>query len=353
MPREKRMPFQKNDIPSAISELNQIIQNKRIPNALLFTGNPGAGRKQAAFWFAKAVNCTSDTHLPCNHCRSCKKIDNQAHPDMILVALPDKKKAVTISQIREMTALTAVKPNEARYRMVLISSAGHMNIQAQNALLKELEEPAENTFFILMARDTAMLLPTITSRCRHLQFKPLTGRALADHLSAAFQTDPQAARIAAATAGSDPTLAMTLLNLHHDGDHKTPAREPQPKPPVDWQATRTWIIEQLSAMISGPSAKKIDLALSLSWQMSLNPDDILPGLAVMRSFFRDLCVFKHAPEKILNLDFLDIFEDIGWQVDDKQCLTWLTAVHETEKRLASNSSVRMTMDRFFLTVIHI
>ncbi|MCA1784580.1 MAG: DNA polymerase III subunit delta', partial [Desulfobacteraceae bacterium] len=237
---------------------------------------------------------------------------------------------------------------------VLISSAGHMNIQAQNALLKELEEPADNTFFILMARDTAMLLPTIKSRCRHLQFKPLTGRALADHLSAAFQADPQSARIAAATAGPDPTLAMTLLNLVHAGDHKTPALEDRTKTPVDWQATRTWIIEQLSAIISGPAAeKKIDIALSLSWQMSLNPDDILPGLAVMRSFFRDLCVFKHAPEKILNLDFLEIFEDIGWQVDDKQCLTWMTAVHETEKRLESNSSVRMTMDRFFLAVIHI
>ncbi|MCF8112623.1 MAG: DNA polymerase III subunit delta' [Desulfotignum sp.] len=359
MPHDKRMPLPKSDFSAAISELKQIIQNNKIPNALLFTGHPGAGRKQAAFRFAKAVNCLSDNCFPCNRCRSCKKIDNQMHPDMILVDLPDKKKVITISQIREIAALTAARPNEARYRMVLISNACHMNTQAQNALLKELEEPPENTFFILMARDRTMLLPTITSRCRHLRFNPLTGRALADHLSESFKTDPQSAHIIAATAGSDLGLAMTLLNLPDPGSTGEPADRQNQKPQapgtlsVDWQASRTWLIRQLCRLILGPSAKKIETALSLSWQLSLDPNDILPCLAVMRAFFRDLCIVRYAPEKIVNLDFLDTFQDIGSQVSDRQCLFWMTTLHETEKRLTSNSSVRMTMDRFLLKMIHI
>ncbi len=352
MPHDHSMPRTENVVLTAISELRQIIDSKKIPNALLFTGNPGAGRKQAAFMFAKAINCASDSPQPCNLCRSCKKIDNRMHPDMIRVDLPEKKKVITISQIREMEALTAVKPHEARYRMVLISHADHMNIQAQNALLKGLEEPAQGTFFILTARDTAALLPTIRSRVRVLQFKPLTGAPLADHLCTACRADPGAARIAAATAGSDLNLALTLLNIQNKpyppDDDTLPDTS---KIEMDWQAGRAWIIQQLFALISSPSAAKVQTALALSWQISLDTERVMPALAIMRTFFRDMCVFRHAPKKIVNLDFFDIFQDIGQQIDDRQCLMWMTVLHETEHRLASNSSVRMTMDRFFLHMI--
>ncbi|MCA1792971.1 MAG: ATP-binding protein [Desulfotignum sp.] len=346
------MPHTETVVLTAISELRRIIDSKKIPNALLFTGNPGAGRKQTAFWFAKAVNCASDSHPPCDLCRSCKKIDNRVHPDMILVDLPEKKKVITISQIREMEALTAVKPHEARYRMVLISHAEHMNTQAQNALLKGLEEPAQGTFFILTARDAAALLPTIRSRVRVLQFKPLTGAPLADHLCASFKADPRAAKIAAATAGSDLNLALTLLNIQNTpyppGDNTLPDTS---KPEMDWQAGRAWIMQQLFALISSPTAAKVQTALSLSCRISLDTDRVNPALAIMRTFFRDLCVFRHTPQKIVNLDFFDIFQDIGQQADDRQCLMWMSLLHETEHRLASNSSVRMTMDRFFLHMI--
>ena len=354
MPHDNRMPDKKSADRTALAELQQIIDTKKVPNALLFTGNPGAGRKQAAFMFAKAVNCTSDTRVPCNLCRSCKKIDARMHPDMVHVHLPDKKKAITISQIREMEASILARPNEARFRMVLISDADHMNAQAQNALLKALEEPARGTFFILLARDTAKLLPTIRSRVRHLHFRPLTGTALADHLRRSFAADPQPARIAAATAGADLHLALTLLNmadspgLSDDKSYRDTASSV-----LDWQAGRIWIIRQLCGLISGPDAARAQNALSFSRQISLDQDTIVPGLAVMRTFFRDLCVFRHAPEKIVNLDFSAVFQDIVRQINQEHCLAWMTAFHETEQRLASNSSVRMTLDRFFLRMIQI
>ncbi len=348
------MPPQNTDFSPAVSELNQIIDTKKIPNALLFTGNPGAGRKQAAFRFAKALNCASDRHRPCNQCRSCKKIDSRMHPDMVLVELPDKKKIITISQIREMESLIAARPNEARYRMVLISHADHMNIQAQNALLKALEEPARGTFFILMARDAATLLPTIKSRVRLLQFRPITGTALADHLCTSFSADPRSARIAGSTAGSDLNLALTLLNIQNRPD-QTDAETSQAAsaPQTDWQTGRTWIIQQLFGLISGTPAARIQNALYFSWQLGWDTERIIPGLAVMRTFFRDLCVFRHAPEKIVNLDFSAVFEDIVPHIEDSQCLTWMTALHETEQRMDSNSSVRMALDQFFLRITQI
>lgn len=360
------MSLHKTDRPAAISELAQIVRNKKIPNALLFTGNPGAGRHRAALWLAKVLNCASGGPEPCNRCRSCTKITRHLHPDMIRVEPADSKKAITISQIRQITAVTAARPHEAAYRMVLISSAHKMNIQAQNALLKALEEPPGNTFFILAARDTAGLLPTITSRCRHLHFFPLTGRALAASLAEHCAVDDRFARIAADTAGTDLDLALTLLRHAEPGpsgspeDPETPAgrgdlpgtRTPD-APSVDWPSTRPWLIGQLFTLTAPSGPRQVETALRLSGFLSQGPDFLNPGLAVMRTFFRDLWVFGHAPEKIVNLDFFEFFQDINTRAGDRPFLTWMTDLHETERRLASNSSARMALDRFFLKLIQI
>jgi DNA polymerase III subunit delta' len=359
------MSLDKTDRPAAISELAQIVRNKKIPNALLFTGNPGAGRHRAALWLAKALNCAAGGPEPCNRCRSCTKITGHLHPDMIRVGPADSKKAITISQIRQISAVTATRPHEAAARMVLISSAHQMNLQAQNALLKALEEPPGNTFFILAARDTAGLLPTILSRCRHLHFFPLTGRALAAHLAEHWAVDERSARIAAGTAGTDLDLALTLIGQAPPGTPGTPedpdipagrgdqagTRTPDP-PAVDWPATRTWLIGQLCTLIAPSAPRQTETALRLSMFLSQAPDFLNPGLAVMRAFFRDLWVFGHAPEKIVNLDFFDFFQDINTRANDRPFLTWMADLHETERRLLSNSSARMALDRFFLKLIH-
>ncbi len=348
------MSVHPNDFPAALSELDHIIETRKIPNALLFTGHFGSGRKRAALRFAKAANCTDSHGSPCDHCRSCRKIDAGQHPDMIVVTPPEPQKPITISQIREIIALTGTRPHEAAFRMVLITDAGQMNSQAQNALLKELEEPPGNTFFILMARERAGLLPTILSRCRSLRFPPLSGQALAAHLRALYQIDARWAGIAAATAGTDLNLAVTLV---HEPDTETQATRATPKtdaaPAPNWQATRIWLIREMCRLISGPVFYKIPTALTLSGFLSRHPDRVAPGLAIMRTFFRDLCVVRHAPEKLLNIDCSDRFRQLSGYVNDTDALLWMDELHETEKRLFSNSSIRMTLDRFFLKLTHL
>lgn len=341
---------------AALSELNRIIETRNIPNALLFTGNPGSGRKQAAIKFAKAINCTREKKSFCDACRSCKKINATQHPDMIVVAPVDARKAITISQVRQIIAQTGARPHEAAFRMVLITDADRMNSQAQNGLLKELEEPPENTFFILMARNRSELLPTIISRCRTLRFPPLSGPALAAHLCEQYHIDAQWAGIAAATAGTDQNLAAMLVQPPDDNLSEPGAADPRgagKTSGTDWHTTRPWLIQQLCSLITGSASQKIQTALGLSGFLSQDPEGMIPGLAVMRMVFRDLCVFRHAPEKILNLDCSDQFQKLVPVLCDKQTLFWMDELHETEKRLASNSAIRMTLDRFFLKLIHI
>jgi DNA polymerase-3 subunit delta' len=238
--------------------------------------------------------------------------------------------------------------------MVLITDADQMNIQAQNALLKELEEPPENTFFILMARDRAGLLPTILSRCRTLRFAPMSGPAMAARLSEHYRIDAPWAGIAAATAGTDLNLAATLVQAP---DTDAPATRANQKTDtaaaLNWQTTRLWLIHEMCSLISGPVFRKIPTALGLSGFLSRHPDRVAPGLAIMRTFFRDLCVVRHAPEKLLNTDCSDRFRQLSGYINDTDTLLWMDELHETEKRLFSNSSIRMTLDRFFLKLTDI
>ena len=158
------------DLPQ---DLVALLATLKIPNALLFVGNPDLGKVEAALAFARALNCQQEKkggHLACDRCRSCKKILSSMHPDIICVA-PVKEK-IKISQIRQIYGQIKAKPHEAKFRMVLIQGAESMNPEASNALLKILEEPPERTFFILTADRIDGLLPTILSRCRQVTFSP-------------------------------------------------------------------------------------------------------------------------------------------------------------------------------------
>ena len=121
---------------------------------------------------AAAMLCEDDAapQKPCGHCRACRKTLLGIHPDVITVApgldsQGRKRREMTVDQVRAVAATAAVMPNEGRRKAYVIEDADTMNTQAQNALLKLLEEPPESVAFILCAANPALLLPTVRSRC--------------------------------------------------------------------------------------------------------------------------------------------------------------------------------------------
>ena len=319
-------------------ELTHIIQTKKIPNALLFYGNENTQRKKAAFFFAKGCNCLKDTGFACNDCRSCRKIDAKSHPDILCINLLKGKKIISISQIREMGLAISSRPNEARFRMVLILNADLMNTQAQNALLKMLEEPPEKTFFILIANKISYLVPTIISRCRKIRFKPLTDKFIEQYLIKDFKVDKDLAHIASRTSDCDLRKAMMYLNLGNDAKN------------INWLKIREWLLKTLVDIIATDTNKCVSNSLILSQKLSLNPDLIDDAIAIMKTFFRDLMIFKLHPKKIVNLDFSGTFTDISQMVETKKIYAWIKDLYGVEKMLASNSAPRLTLDSFFLKI---
>ncbi len=130
-------------------------------------------REQTAQTLAAAALCSSGEAVPCGRCRDCRKVREGIHPDLIRVSrLADdkgkKKREITIDQIRAVVADSVVLPNEAERKVYLIEDADTMNVPAQNAALKLLEEPPRGVIFLLCAANAETLLETVRSRCAEL-----------------------------------------------------------------------------------------------------------------------------------------------------------------------------------------
>ena len=156
----------KIDAPeNAVERLNLTIESNRLSHCILLTGATADIRKKAALQIASAFVCENQKTKPCGKCVSCKKIKNNAHPDMKLITVPDGKKFIPIQSIKEdIIQNSATVPTESQYNIFIIHEASDLREEAANALLKTIEEPPEFTRFIITAGSRAAVLPTVLSR---------------------------------------------------------------------------------------------------------------------------------------------------------------------------------------------
>lgn len=172
--------------------LARAIERESLPPTLLFAGPPGIGKWAVARAAAQAVNCSDPVLTPAEHlaidacgkCRACDRIARGVHVDVIALE-PDDRASIKIDVVRDMLGRTSFRPFEGKRRLVLIREADALETQAQNSLLKSLEEPPPGTIFILTSAVPHALLPTVRSRCMRLRF----GRLTSAEVSAALVRD--------------------------------------------------------------------------------------------------------------------------------------------------------------------
>lgn len=153
--------------------LAAFVNGGRFPHALLLEGPEGSGRRTFAREIAAALFCRGE-HKPCGSCNQCRKVLEQNHPDVEYYGGDGSRRSFHIDTIRKLRQNAWLLPGEAPCRVCVLCGAENMTDQAQNALLKILEEPPEHTVFILTAENRAMLLPTILSRVQTIRLEPLT-----------------------------------------------------------------------------------------------------------------------------------------------------------------------------------
>src|SRR6266511_886981 len=167
-----------------------------LPPSLIFAGPEGVGKRLTATALAQALNCehpieygrqkTEDGKQEagndaCGECAACKRIARGVHADVLTIE-PGETGSIKLDQVREAIDRSAYRPFEGRRRLVVIDEADALLPEAQNALLKTLEEPPSGSVFVLITSRPDVLLPTVRSRCQRLRFGSLTAAEVADVL---------------------------------------------------------------------------------------------------------------------------------------------------------------------------
>ena len=153
---------------SGFEILCELAQEKKLPHALIIETND-TNISDDLKKIIKIFMCNSQK-LSCNLCSSCKKIENNTHPDIKIINLEDDSSSIKINQIREIREDAHIIPNESDYKIYVINKADYMTVQAQNAFIKILEEPPNHVKFVLICSSINNLLETIRSRCEIFRY---------------------------------------------------------------------------------------------------------------------------------------------------------------------------------------
>ncbi|WP_162266484.1 DNA polymerase III subunit delta' [Anaerotignum neopropionicum] len=164
-----------------LRHLRMAVKKQKTSHAYLFIGSAGAGKRMIANTFAKYLLCSCDQDEPCGICESCRVFDSGNHPDVIHVTSP--KKTLGVDEIRGQILETVdIKPYHYDKKIYILHQAHTMTVQAQNALLKTLEEPPQYAVFLLLAETADAFLPTILSRTVTLKISPLSEEEISRYL---------------------------------------------------------------------------------------------------------------------------------------------------------------------------
>lgn len=307
--------------------------------AYLFTGPEGIGKFTTALWFARLINCRDSSGTPCGKCNSCKKIVRGVHPDVRIIEGggeseaseegEDGENAVKIEQIRQIGNEINYKPLEAKYKFYIIPRAEKMTDGAANSFLKILEEPPSHAVIVLITYNKLALLPTIISRCQHINFQPLKRNEIFEFLEdKAALKDEQKVHLIASLSDGKPGRAVQLLENEDLWELRIKALD---------------ICEKISG------AGYVD-AIFLAQEMEKTKGNITRLLEFMLEWFRDLMVLKERAEKnlIINIDRLDSLENSISDLSVWQIESCIKHILEARGQLEMNANLKLVLQNLML-----
>jgi DNA polymerase-3 subunit delta' len=300
-----------------IDRLRTKLREQRFPHGLIFSGPPGVGKHTCALMVAKALNClTAPAGEFCDECAACRKIESGNHPDVITVSVEDEATQIKIAQIRQILGILDLQPLEGRNKVFIIDPADLMNAEAANALLKGLEEPPENTFFILITINVHELLRTVRSRCQIYNFTPLTTDEIRHH----GVSDELTVRWSQGSIGRARSLDMTEL-----------------------QSERGAVLEFLETVVNAREEDFQDL-LGVSAEMGRAKQEFDSRMDILAVLIADLLYSQEgARERIVNIDILDRLEKLSARVDSERLIKMAEFLRFIE------SSMKLHVNRQMLT----
>lgn len=316
--------------PQVRESLARCRQADAVYPSYLFLGPEGLGKQLTALWYAAALNC-SGAEPPCGSCPSCRKILAGQHPDVSVLRRQPDKTRLGVGEIREGISQASYRPYEGRYRIWIIDEAERLTEEAQNSLLKTLEEPPGKLMIVLVCANQSALLPTVVSRCRPVQFRPVDHGELVDFLVRQGQSPERADVLARLCEGR---VGEAL------GYHRSPAL---------WELRENAI--ELSAELAGADLwGAIRTAQALEGLRSGAQDargDLERVLRAVGSLYRDLMlVGSGCADLVVNVHHRSLLE--ASKVGREAARLGLERIAEAEEQLSQNVLPRLLLQRLCL-----
>lgn len=325
--------------------LARLLESDRVPNALLFAGPDGVGKKQFAVELARSIVCTQTKNCQaCSQCSSCKRVDIFAiptsdksddynevffsgHPDIGLV-VPFRRN-LRVNAIRDLEREANFRPYEARARVFIIDNADMMNESASNALLKTLEEPPSTSHVILVSAREDTLLPTIRSRCQIIRFAPIERNVIAEFLSTNTNLDRDDIDLVAAVAGGSMRRALEIV-------------------PASFRTQRSAMLNVIRA--AADDSKQALLAASEEMTDAKNKEEFEEKLEILQGLVHDIWLLRNEADRqsILNTDIATDLYLLSGDIDSRTLSRWLGEIETLQENFIVNINRKVATDALFL-----
>lgn len=311
--------------------LQTAIKTGNLSHAYIINGEYGSGRQTIASALAKTIQCqskTDDTDA-CGVCTSCKQTESHNHPDIKYIT--HDKTSISVNDIREqLNNDISIKPYSSEYKIYIIPDANKMTEQAQNALLKTIEEPPVYAIIILLTENCDSLLPTIRSRCVTLTMNPVEKDKICTYLENKFQLEPEQAQIAANYCQGNIGKAIRFASSS------------------DFIEMKNQVLKLLKNLDSMDIASIIDTIK----EFSTHKNDINDYLDLMLLWYRDVLMFKVTKDANLLL-YSDEYSAISEQAtkrDYENIENIIAAIDKAKVRLKANVNFDVTIELMILAM---
>lgn len=301
-----------------------------VSHAYILSGEKGMGKRTLADAFALSLLCEKGQGEACRQCHACRQVLSGNHPDLIYVT-HEKPGTIGVDDVRrQINDTISIKPYSARYKIYIVPEAEKMTVQAQNALLKTIEEPPAYAVLILLTSNSDTFLPTILSRCVQLNLKPLKDAQVSAYLTEKKGVDQTRAQMYTAFARGNLGRAIYMADSE------------------EFQHMYQELIELLKHV------KKADISQLLDTIRQFKEEnmDLHQCLDFFQMWYRDVLMYKTT--KDINLL---IFKDEFPAVNSVSTLSGyegleriLTAIDKARIRLDANVNSELVMELLLLTM---
>lgn len=316
-----------NDIKE---HLQKCIELKKVSHAYIFNGSLGAGKKTVAALFAKALQCEEGNTVPCGKCHSCVQSDSKSQPDIIWVE-HEKVGSIGIDDIRQQLINDIqIKPYHSRYKIYIIDEAEKLTVQAQNTLLKTIEEPPEYGIIILLTTNADVFLQTVLSRCVRINFKPVSDDLVEQFIKEHYNISNYEIQFATAFAQGNIGRAITVIESQDFKQIKESVLK---------------IVQYAKEMTTTQVLAEVKNAMNYK-------NNIEDYLDLMVMWYRDVLLFKSTSDanKVIFKEELPLIKAHSSKFSYLGLENVLNAIDKVKIRLKANVKFDLTIELLIMTI---